>query len=136
MLRRNMNRRFFVLFVKTDIMLHLVQIEESSSLTSAANLQGSFSVLLQKIKVQVKNKTSSQLSHARTLFYSCSQVPHVTLDLKREFNLASMKQRNISIQTFGKIDSRDTLEQVELCVISNDDKEIPINCFAKIFVLP
>ena len=117
-------------------MLHLVQIEENSSLTSAANLQGSFSVLLQKIKEQVKNKTSSQLSHARTLFYSSSQVPYVTLNLKREFNLASMKQRNISIQTFGKIDSRDTLEQVELCVISNDDKEIPTNCFAKIFVLP
>ena len=131
-----MNRRFFVLFVEIDIMLSFVEIEENSSLTSAANLQESFSALLQKVKVQVKNKTSSQLSHARTLFYSCSQVPHVTLDLKREFNLASMKQRNISIQTFGKIDSRDTLEQVELCVISNDDKEIPINCFAKIFVLP
>ena len=48
----------------------------------------------------------------------------------------SIKQRDISIQTFGKIDSRDTLEQVELCVISNDDKEIPINCFVKDICTP
>ena len=75
MLQRNMNRRFFVLFVEIDIMLSFVEIEENSSLTSAANLQESFSALLQKVKVQVKNKTSSQLSHARTLIYSCSQVP-------------------------------------------------------------
>ena len=47
-----------------------------------------------------------------------------------------MEQRGISIETFGKIDSRDTLKQVELCVINNDNKEISINCFVKDICTP
>ena len=43
----------------------------------------------------------------------------------------SIKQIHISVQTFCKIHSRDTLEQIELFVISNDDKEIHNNCLAK-----
>ena len=72
----------------------------------------------------------------RIYFDSCSQLSCVTPNLKRKLNLASIKQRDISIQTLGKIDSRDTLEQVKLCVISQDDKEIPINCFAKDICTP
>ena len=86
--------------------------------------------------MQVKNKTSSQLFHEKNLFDSCSQIYYVTPNLKRKLNVASIKQRNISIQTFGEIHSRDTLEQVELCAISNNDKEIPINCFAKDICTP
>ena len=56
---------------------------------------------------------------------------YVTTNLKRILNIATIKQRDISVQAFGKTDPRDTLDQVELCVISNDDKEIPINCFVK-----
>ena len=50
---------------------------------------------------------------------------------KRKLNLAPIKQRDILIQTFANIDLRDILEQVELCVISNDDKDILIQCFVK-----
>ena len=85
---------------------------------------------------KVENKTSSQLSPARILFDSCSQLSYVAHHLKRKLNLASIKQRDILIQTFRKIVSRDTLEQVESCLISNDDKEIPINCFVKDICTP
>ena len=43
----------------------------------------------------------------------------------------SIKQRDISIQKFDKIDSGGTSEQAESCVISNNDKEISIYCFLK-----
>ena len=61
---------------------------------------------------------------------------YVTTNLKRILNLASIKKRDISVQAFGKTDPRDTLDQVELCVISNDDKEIPINCFLQDICTP
>ena len=72
----------------------------------------------------------------RILFDSCSQLSYVTPHLKRKLSLESIKQRAISIQTLGKIDSRNTLELFELCVISNDDKEIPINRFVKDICTP
>ena len=59
-----------------------------------------------------------RLSPARVLFDSCSQLSYVRPELKRKLNLASIKQRDISVQTFGKIDSRDSLKQVELCVFT------------------
>ena len=61
------------------------------------------------------------------------QLSFVLLHLKRKLSLASIKRRDISVQKFDKIDSGGTSEQVELCFISNDDKEIPSNYFVKDF---
>ena len=65
--------------------------------------------------------------HARVLFDSCSQLSYATPSLQRKLNLFSTKQKEISIQAFGKIDSRDTLDQVDLVILSTDKKEIPIS---------
>ena len=61
---------------------------------------------------------------------------YVTTHSKRKLNLASIKQRDILIQTFAKINLRDTLKPAKLCVISNDDKDILIKCFVEDIYTP
>ena len=108
--------------------------EGDANLTTVANSQGD--VLLQTAKVQVKNQLTGQMLHARVLFYSCSQLSYATPSLQRKLNLVSTKQKEISIQAFGKIDSRGTLDQVDLVILSTDKKEIPISCFVKDICTP
>ena len=108
--------------------------EGDASLTTVANSQGD--VLLQTAKVQVKNQLTGQMLHARVLFDSFSQLSYATPSLQRKLNLVSTKQKEISIQAFGKIDSRDTLDQVDLVILSTDKKEIPISCFVKDICTP
>ena len=108
--------------------------EGDASLTTVANSQGD--ALLQTAKVQVKNQLTEQMLHARVLFDSCSQLSYATPSLQRKSNLVSAKQKEISIQAFGIIDSRDTLDQVDLVILSTDKKEIPISCFIKDFCTP
>ena len=110
--------------------------ESDSHLTNIANSQGSTSVLLQTAKVQVKNKTTGQIIQARVLFDSCSQLSYATPSLKRKLKLTSKKQRDISIQAFGKNDTRNTLEQIDLVILSKDRKEIPISCFVNEICTP
>ena len=101
--------------------------EGDANLTTVANSQGD--VLLQTAKVQVKNQLTGQMLHARVLFDSCSQLSYATY-------LVSTKQKEISIQAFGKINSRDTLDHVDLVILSTDKKEIPISCFVKVICSP
>ena len=58
-------------------------------------------------------------------------MSYATPSLQRKLNLVFTKQKEISIQAFGKIDSRDTLDKVDLVILSTDKKEIPISCFVK-----
>ena len=108
--------------------------EGDASSTTVANSQGD--VLLQTAKVQVKNQLTEHMLHPRVLFDSCSQLSYATPSLQRKLNLVSTKPKDISIQAFRKIDSRDTLNQVDLVILSNDKKEIPINCFVKDICTP
>ena len=98
--------------------------EGDASLTTAGYSQGD--VLLQTAKVQVKNQLTGQMLHARVLFDSCSQLSYATPSLQRKLNLVSTKQKEISIQTFGKTDSRKTLDQVDLVILSTDKKKFQL----------
>ena len=88
-------------------------------------------------RLKYKWKIKHEVNFLRREFYFTAV--YVTANLKRKLKLGSIKQRdiaNFSIQTFSKIDSRDTSEQVELCVTSNDEKEIPVRCFVKDICAP
>ena len=71
-------------------------------------------ILLQIVKLEVKNCENNYVNSGRVLFYSYSQLSYIAPQLRNRLKLKAVGTRKISIQTFGNNCSENILEKVNL----------------------
>ena len=88
-----------------------------------------FKLLLQTVKVKVKNCENSYVNLARVLFDSCSHLSYITPQLRNRLKLKTIGTRKISIQALGNNCSENILEKVNLGILALEGSEICATCF-------
>ena len=109
--------------------VHHDKQNESSHICHSSNNSNTDTILLQTASVEVKN--NSITCHSRILFDSGSQLSYITPELKTKLGLKVEGVRSICIKTLGSVESKETLEKVNVCVKGSDNSNILISCYVK-----
>ena len=96
----------------------------SSSVTNIAGVDDHTNILLQTVKVKVKNSENSYVNSAQFLF-------EITPQLRNRLKLKTVGTRKISVQTFGNNCSGNIFEKVNLCILALDGSDICVISFVK-----
>ena len=102
---------------------------KETSCQHVGSTSSNYSVLLQTAHVNIRNRNIT--SFARILFDNGSQLSDTTPELRNRLQLETIDTREICIETFGSVTTKETLDRVNVKLTSIKGEDIYVRCYVK-----
>ena len=102
---------------------------KETSCQHVGNTSSNYSVLLQTAHVNIRKRNIT--SFARLLFDNGSQLSDITPELRNRLQLETIDTREICIETFGSVTTKETLDRANVKLTSIKGKDIYVRCYVK-----